>query len=160
MTTLTAADIMARTESTFSPETDVYEALQSLLSQKLTGAPVVDADGGLLGMLTERDCLRVLVRGALDGVAGGPVHDHMTSPAVSIGPTTSVYEIVHLFLTRPYRKLPVVDEAGRVIGQVSRRDTLIALDSLRDQRLYGVGDVEAPDGDGVDSAMRIARGQR
>ena len=41
----------------------------------------------------------------------------MNTPAESIGPTAGLYDIVHIFLTRAYRKLPVVDDAGRVIGQ-------------------------------------------
>ena len=58
--------------------------------------------------------------------------DDMTSPAESITPTTSLYDVAHVFLTRSYRKLPVVDRDGRVIGQVSRRDILVAIESARD----------------------------
>ena len=161
MTHLTAADIMDRSEATLSPDLDIYLALTQLLKSKLTGAPVVDEKGVLLGMLTERDCLKVLVAGALDGLPGGTVNDYMSSPAESIRLTASLYDIVHLFLTRPYQKLPVVDDDGRVIGQVSRRDALVALESFRDNpRLYGTADEPPPDGSGVDSAMRIARGRK
>ena len=161
MTHLTAADIMARSEATLSPDLDIYRALDQLLKSKLTGAPVVDGNGVLLGMLTERDCLKVLVGGALDGLPGGNVNDYMSTPAESIKPTASLYDIVHLFLTRHYRKLPVVDNNDRVVGQVSRRDALLALKSFRDNpRLYGTADKRPPDGSGVDSAMKIARGRK
>ena len=123
---ITASDIMARSETTLPPGMDIYDALRRLLGSRLTGAPVVDGDGVLLGMLTERDCLKVVVAGALDGWPGGKVSDYMSSPARSIAPDATLYDIVHLFLTRPYRKLPVVDGRGRVIGQVSRRDALVA----------------------------------
>jgi hypothetical protein len=54
----------------------------------------------------------------------------------------------------------VVDESGAVVGQVSRRDTLIALESVKDNpRLYGTGDA-LPQGTGVDSAMRSARARK
>ena len=161
MAQITAVNIMARSEVTFSPDLDIYLALHQLLKSKLTGAPVVDDNGVLLGMLTERDCLKALVGGAMDGLPGGNVSDYMSAPAESIRPTARLYDIVHLFLTRAYRKLPVVDDEGRVIGQVSRRDTLKALESIRDDpRLYGTKDSPPPDGSGVDSAMKIARGQR
>ena len=112
-------------------------------------------------MLTERDCLKVIVGGALDGLPAGKVSDYMSAPAESVSPTATLYDIVHLFLTKAYRKLPVVDGDGRVIGQVSRRDTLVAFESSRDDlRLYGVREQRPPDGSGVDSAMRIARGQK
>ena len=71
MANLTAADIMARSEATLSPDMDIYRAMKQLLKSRLTGAPVVDDDGMLLGMLTERDCLKVLVAGELDGLPGG-----------------------------------------------------------------------------------------
>ena len=161
MTSLTAANIMARSEATLSPDLDIYQAVKKLLKSQLTGAPVVDEAGVLLGMLTERDCLRVLVGGELDGLPGGKVSDYMSTPAESIGPRASLYDIVHMFLTRPYRKLPVVDDDGRVIGQVSRRDTLIAFETSRDSpRLYGTKDVRPPNEPGVDTAMKIARGQK
>ena len=130
---LTAADIMVRSEATLEPESDIYDALARLLKSRLTGAPVVDDDGTLLGMLTERDCLKVMVDGALDGLPRAKVSDYMTSPAESITPTASLYDVAQIFLTRSYRKLPVVDRDGRVIGQVSRRDILVAIESARDK---------------------------
>jgi len=161
MDSLTAADIMARSEATLDPETDIYRALKRLLKSRLTGAPVVDGDGKLLGMLTERDCLKVLVGGALDGLPTGKVSDYMTTPAQSITPAASLFDIAHIFLTRSYRKLPVVDPRGRVVGQVSRRDMLVAIASARDNpRLYGVKDERPTDDMGVDSAMRLARSRR
>ena len=161
MDSRTAADIMARSEATLDPETDIYDALARLLKSRLTGAPVVDDEGKLLGMLTERDCLKVLVGGALDGLPTGKVSDYMTASAQSISPTATLFDIAHIFLTRSYRKLPVVDEAGRVIGQVSRRDMLVAIESSRDNlRLYGVKDSRPTDDMGVDSAMRLARSRR
>ena len=161
MPSLTAGDIMARSEATFSPDADIYDAIQQLLKDKLTGAPVVDEHGALVGMLTERECLKVLVGGALDGLPSGQVKDYMICPCQSVEPKASIYDIVHRFLTGDFRKLPVVDGQGHVVGQVSRRDALVALASPRDNaRLYGTGDVQTPDGSGVDSAMRIARGRR
>ena len=155
---LTASNIMARSEVTLPPDMDIYDAIRRLLRGKLTGVPVVDGDGVLLGMLTERDCLKVVVAGALDGWPGGKVSDYMSRPAKSVGPQATLSDLVHLFLTRPYRKLPVVDESGHVIGQVSRRDALTAFESARDNpRLFGSREEPAADGSGVDSAMRLAR---
>ena len=158
---ITASDIMARSETTLPPDLDIYDALRRLLKNKLTGAPVVGEDGSLLGMLTERDCLKVVVAGALDGWPGGKVSDYMSSPARSIAPEATLYDVVHLFLTRPYRKLPVVDSRGHVIGQVSRRDALVAFESARDNpRLFGERSQPMQEGEGVDSAMRRARARK
>ena len=161
MQRVTAADFMTRSEMTLSPELDIYEALRRLIKRKLTGAPVVDQAGVLIGMLTEKDCLKVLISGAMDGVPGGRVSDYMSAPVESIPPSAALYDVVQLFLTRSFRKLPVVDTEGRVIGQVSRRDALIAIESIADNSyLYGTADRRPTDDGGVDSAMKIARGQK
>ena len=81
MDSFSAAEIMARSQATLDPESDIYDALKRLLKSRQTGAPVVDGDGILLGMLTERDCLKVLVGGALDGLPTGKVSDYMTAPS-------------------------------------------------------------------------------
>ena len=160
MDNLTAKDIMARSEATLSPDQDIYAAMKQLLRSRLMGAPVVDSDRRVIGMLTERDCLKVLVRGEMDGLPGGTVRDYMTSPAESIRPSTSLIDIVHLFLNRSFRKVPVVDENGVVVGQVSRRDALVALDSHTENPHRHDDGAPPPDGDGVDSAMRTARSRR
>ncbi len=157
----TATDIMARSELTLSPETDIYRVIQLLLKHRLSGAPVVDAEGRLVGILTEKDCLQVLAGEAFDGLPEGHVQDYMTRDVDTLTPTASLYDIVDRFLGKAYRKLPVVDDQGRVIGQVSRRDTLRAMESIRDNSyLYGSKDEHPPEGGGVDSAMRMARSRR
>ena len=127
----TATDIMARSEMTLSPETNIYRALQLLLKHRLSGAPVVDAEGRLVGILTEKDCLKVLLGEAFDGLPESRVQDYMTRNVDTVAPTSSLSDIVGRFLGKRYRKLPVVDNQGRVIGQVSRRDTLRAVESIR-----------------------------
>ncbi len=157
----TAADIMARSVVTLSPGMDIYGAMQLLLKKKISGAPVVDPEGRLVGVLSEKDCLKVLAGGALDGLPEGKVSDYMTRSVESITPTTSIYDIVHGFLQAHFRRLPVVDQTGRVVGQISRRDVLVAIESIRDNSyLYGTEDKSPPkEGMGVDSAMRRARGR-
>ena len=158
MTTYTACQIMSRSEPTLSPDLDIYDALDLLIGRALTGAAVVDDAGHLLGMLTEKDCLKIVVAGALDGIPSGRVKDHMTSPAESVPMTATLYTIVHLFLTRTFRKLPVVDRDGRVMGQVSRRDVLRFIRSIRQNtRLYGARPPLSFENPGVDSAMLFAR---
>ena len=156
-----AADIMTRSIVTLAPAMDIYGAMQCLLKKKISGAPVVDADGRLVGVLSEKDCLKVLAGEALDGLPEGKVSDYMTRSVESITPTTSIYDVVHNFLHLHVRRLPVVDQAGRVVGQVSRRDVLAAIESIRDNSyLYGTQERYLPkEGMGVDSAMRRARGR-
>ncbi len=160
MPSQTAADIMTRSLVTLSPEDGIYQAIKVLLRRKISGAPVVDASGRLVGILSEKDCLRVLVGAALDGLPDGQVRNFMTAPVEAIRPDASLYDITHRFITRSYRRLPVVDDEGRVVGQVSRRDALSAIEAIRDDpRLYGTAEQRPTDSTGVDSAMRRFRGR-
>ena len=155
----TAADIMDRSELTLQDRDSIEIAMNRLLKAGLAGAAVLDDAGLLCGMFTDKDCLGALVSEAVDGAPGGRVRDYMTSPAESVKPNTILLDIVHLFLKRPYRKLPVVDSEGRVLGQVSRRDILRAIASVGDNSyLYGVEDRRPSESTGVDTAMRHARG--
>ena len=156
----TAADIMAKSVVTLSPETDVYSAMRTLLKKKISGAPVVDQDGNVVGVLSEKDCLKVVTAEAYDGFPKGAVGNYMTRKIDTIAPSTSIYDIVNRFLQGHFRRLPVVDETGRLVGQVSRRDVLAAIESIRDNSyLYGTEDKHLPSDEsmGVDSAMRRAR---
>ena len=156
----TAADIMDRSELTLTQELDIGTAMRKMLRAKLAGAPVVDSEGRLRGMLTEKDCLKALVGQAIDGAPGGSVREFMTTSVDSVTPATQLLDITHLFLKRPFRKLPVVDSDGRVIGQVSRRDILVAIDSAKDNAfLYGTEDHRPGETGGVHSAMQRARGK-
>jgi Mg/Co/Ni transporter MgtE len=85
----------------------------------------------------------------------------MTRGPHAIPPDAGLVDIVGRFLSSSYRRLPVVDPEGRLLGQVSRRDALAAVEAMRDNSyLYGSRDQHPPqedDAGGVASAMRRAR---
>ena len=154
-------EFMTSTVVTLSPESDVQTAGRTLLKHRISGAPVVDAEGRLLGVLSEKDCLRALVRSAFEGWPASRVEDSMTRDVDTISPSATLYDVVQLFAAHSYRRLPVVDDERRVVGQVSRRDALIAIESIRDNSfLYGSEESRPPETPGVDSAMRVARGKK
>ena len=160
MKTRIAAELMDRSELTLTQEIDVGSAMHSMLRAKLAGAPVLDADGRLCGMLTEKDCLRALVRQAVEGAPRASIRDYMTTPVEVVTPETQLLDIVQIFLTHPFRKLPVVDDERRVVGQVSRRDILRVIDSAKDNPfLYGSQPQGLRDVEGVHSAMERALGK-
>jgi CBS domain-containing protein len=161
MNARSAADIMDRSEPSLTPELDIGTAMHRMLSARLNGVPVVDAEGRLCGMLTEKDCLRALVRQAVDGASAASVRDYMTTSVDSVTPETQLLDIVYLFLTHSYRKVPVIDADGRLQGQVSRRDILRAIDSAKDNPfLYGGAKPQSPgETGGVHSAMQRALGK-
>lgn len=160
MKILTATDIMDRSEMMLTEDLDIGTAMRKMLRARLNSAPVIDADGRLSGMLAERDCLAALVRTAVDGAPTATVRDSMTSSVHCVSPTTQLLDIAQIFLTEPFRKIPVVDADGRVLGQVSHRDILRAIDSAKDNPfLYGTKRESPRDTGGVHSAMQRALGR-
>ena len=159
----TAADIMSPLVVTLTPEEDIYSAMRTLLKKRLSGAPVIDREGSLVGMLSEKDCLRILTAEAFDGLPQGTVAGYMSSPVETLTMETSIYDIVTRFLDRAFRRMPVLDDGGHVVGLVTRRDLLAAIESMRDNSyLYGTEDqhLSLEESAGVDSAMRRARRQK
>ena len=156
-----AEDLMTREVVTFTPETDLYEAMSVLLSKQYSGASVVDSAGILVGVLSEKDCLRVIAGEVVERLPEGRVGDYMSRDPVTVSPSTSLYDIVAIFLSRQVRRLPVVGPDDRLVGQISRRDVLRAIESIRTHYLYPkqehVLDTENDGPGGVSSAMALAR---
>jgi CBS domain-containing protein len=129
----TARDIMATKLVTLSPETSIFDAITMLLKNKFSGAPVVEKDGTLCGVLSEKDCMRVLAGGSYDHRDGEElisVAAFMSRHLITIKLDDGIYHIVDTFDKHNVRRLPVV-ENGRLVGQVSRRDVLRAHAVLR-----------------------------
>lgn len=121
-------DYMTTNLVTFSAQTDIFEAIDKLLKYSISGAPVVDEAGHIIGMFSESDCLRsALQAGYYEGQAGGGViGEYMSVQLDTISPEDNIIEVAQLFIAKHRRRLPVVEE-GRLIGQVSRRDLLRAM---------------------------------
>ena len=72
-------DYMTRNLVTFRPEMNLFTAINRLLEHRISGAPVVDGQGHLVGLLSEGDCLRGILSGAYYESAGGDVSAYMTT---------------------------------------------------------------------------------
>ncbi len=131
MTQLTARDFMTKRLVTLRPEMDVILAVQRLLKNRISGAPVVDADGKYLGVFSEKCAMQVLLDAAYEQLPSNQVRLFMDTDAQTIEPDTQLLSIAQVFLLTSYRRLPVL-EGGRLVGQVSRRDVMRAsLDLLK-----------------------------
>jgi CBS domain-containing protein len=129
---LTARELMATNLLVFRPEQPILEAIEQLIKKQVSGAPVVDDEGVLVGVLSELDCLRMLASDEFyleQHEEGASVRQFMTSGGRTIPPDLGIYAISHYFLTSPIRRLPVV-EHGKLIGQVSRRDVLRGMEEM------------------------------
>jgi CBS domain-containing protein len=122
----TAHDYMVSNLVTVHPDTDAHYAIGLLLRHKISGMPVVDDDGTLVGILSERDCLKTLVNANYHNLPTALVRDLMSTDLTTIHADTDILQVAKMFVEGRYRRLPVV-EAGRLVGQISRRDVLRAV---------------------------------
>ena len=119
-------DYMNKDSLTLDPEMDVLRAAQLLLKFDISGAPVLDKHGRLVGMLTERDCMQVALQGFYHGEPGGLVKKHMSHEPQFVSPDQSVLTVAEMFIQGRFQRFPVVDN-GRLVGVIARRDVVRAL---------------------------------
>jgi CBS domain-containing protein len=114
---------MDTTVPTLAPHTTLLDAVDFLLKKRVTGAPVVDPQGRLVGMITEKDLLRIVAHAPEPQNVAGRVEDFMTRDVQTISPDMDVYYVAGLFLNVSFRRFPVV-ENGRLVGAITRFDIL------------------------------------
>lgn len=113
---------------------DILFALCRLIDEGVTGAPVIDGEGRVVGMLSEYECLRLLAEGSGGDMARGQVRDFMTTTFTAVQPTMDVYYVAGMFLNEPTRRRFAVMDGQRLVGVVTRKDILRAVRSgLRDR---------------------------
>ena len=124
-----ARDYISRHLITLTPDMEVMHAIGILVERQISGAPVLDHTGNLIGMLSEKDCMRVALSAGYYGEWGGRVAEYMRAPVATIDAEMPIIEVAQLFAEREYRRYPVLEDA-RLVGQISRSDVLRALQQL------------------------------
>jgi CBS domain-containing protein len=119
-------DYMTPDPITFTADMDVMSAVHQLVKNRIASAPVMDAQGRLIGMLSERDCLSIAFIASHDTCVAGPVGQFMSARVATVTPDTSLTHVCTLFTNASHRRYPVV-ENGKLIGVISRRDALRAI---------------------------------
>ncbi len=135
-------DVMTRDVVTVTKDADIHE-VASLLSEKaISGMPVVDEQQVVIGVITEADVISMsgvrkghTVREIIGHLLGKPVPeggkgtvgDFMSVPPVTVRPESSLRDAAALLDKRRIKRLPVVDETGRLLGIISRADIVKAV---------------------------------
>jgi CBS domain-containing protein len=123
-------DFMVPKPVIFSPDTELLEAAKVLVARRISGAPVVDRKGTLIGVLTERDLLEAALQAIYHDERGGRVGDYMTKEVQVVGVDDALLDVAARFTEGKYRRFPVIED-NRVVGLVTRRDVLrVVLDSV------------------------------
>lgn len=114
---------------TFTPDMDVLKAIHQLIEKSLSGAPVVDKIGNLVGILSEQDCLKIALTASYYAESAGRVAEYMQPIVKTVDSDASIVEVATMFLKDGYRRYPVLKD-NRLVGLISRRDVLKALEIL------------------------------
>jgi CBS domain-containing protein len=153
-----ARQIMTTPVLTVLPDTTVREAATMLLEHRITAAPVLDAGGELIGIVSEGDLVvdrfshdpRSQLRPVRDEPPGPQtVGEVMTTPVIALGPSADAADLAQTMLGSNVRSIPIV-EGATVIGIVSRRDLLRTLvrddDAIRAEVVDRITDYRGPAG--------------
>ena len=124
------ADLMDSQLPTIRPETRIKEAIDLLVNEKLIGVLVVDADGALQGIFSEKDCLRVIINHSFHQLPDDTVESYMHRALVTVESKADILTVAQTFLANNFRRLPVVDD-GRLVGQITRRDIVRGMSKYR-----------------------------
>ncbi len=138
-------EIMVKDVTSISPETGCSEVLDLLEKMQISGLPVIDEFGKLVGMFTEKDVLSYMLPSYIEKVGRfiyeeNPkstkkkfmelskikVRQLMRKDVVTTTEETTVCEVARVMLTQKARRIPVVDKSGKVVGIVARCDILKA----------------------------------
>ena len=126
----TVADFMDKTFNTVMPETRVQDAMKIMLDKQLIGVLVVDDERNLVGVFSEKDCLKVLLQSGFHRMPDDRVKDYMHPIEMTVESRTDILSIAQTFLQKPFRRLAVVDD-GKLVGQITRRDIVRGMRKYR-----------------------------
>ncbi len=118
----TAKEIMTSDIVTIEPGRTIGDAVEVLLQNRISGLPVTEADGTLVGIISEFALLSITYDSE---TRHDRVSDHMTTQVISVEEDASLTKIADTFILQRVRRLPVVHD-GKLAGMISRRDVLRA----------------------------------
>jgi len=132
LASLKVKDYMSVNTVTFNPDMDILGAVKKLLEARISGAPVLDQHSNIIGFLSEKDCMKVVLdSGYYQGTAAGKVSEFMTQGIDVIDVDAPIIEVAEQFLKGSYKRFPVVKE-NRLVGTITRSHILRALEFLSD----------------------------
>jgi predicted transcriptional regulator len=128
----TASDYMITNVITFKADQEITDVTETIIKRKISGAPVVNNEGEIIGIITEKDCLRVIYDEKYHNLFPnqGKVTNYMSKKVVTVDYNIKINELASLFMKSNFRRYPVL-ENGKMVGVISRRDVLKACKKIK-----------------------------
>ena len=128
----TASDYMTTNVITFKADQEIMDVTEKIIQKKISGAPVVNDNGEIIGVITEKDCLRVIYDEKYHNLFPnkGKVTNYMSKEVVTVNHNIKINELASLFMKSNFRRYPVLRN-GKMVGVISRRDVLKACKKIK-----------------------------
>lgn len=126
------SEYMTKDLITFKKDTDISEVIDSLLKHRISGAPVLNDRGEVEGLIDDKDCLNVIFGNVYNRVPSEPdtVSRYMSNIMKTISVNDNILDVAYVFSSSPYKRLLVMDDDKKLVGQISRRDILRAIKEM------------------------------
>ena len=124
---LSAKDIMTTQVICIHKDTPIYEAVDLMVTNSITGIPVIENDSMLVGILSEQDVLRLFQ--TYEKEKDKTVSEFMTQPAIHFEEDECIGDICSCMMQNSIRRVPITSN-GKVVGVISRSDILRQIVSL------------------------------
>jgi CBS domain-containing protein len=115
-----AKTIMTTNVISVKRQTEIYEAIRTLVEKNITGLPVINDDMSIAGIITEKDVLKLLYD--VDSKAN-KVEDFMTKGVVSFNEDDNLIDITECLIKNSFRRVPITED-GVLVGLISRSDII------------------------------------
>ena len=133
-TPLSVRDYMTRDLITFKPDQAVEEVIGLLIKHRISGGPVVDEEGQLVGVISEGDCIKHISESRYFNMPleDSKVSSRMIRDVETIDGNMNIFDAAKQFLNARRRRFPILED-GRLVGQISQKDILKATVQLKSQ---------------------------
>jgi len=128
------SDYMTRNLITFREDQTVLEVMEKLIKHRISGAPVVNENFELVGIISEGDCIKQISESRYynQPMNNVTVEQHMVKDVETINGDLNVFDAAQKFVKSKRRRFPIV-ENGKLVGQISQKDVLKAALKLKGQ---------------------------
>ncbi|MBL4905708.1 MAG: CBS domain-containing protein [Flavobacteriaceae bacterium] len=126
---LLVSDYMTRKLITFKPKDSIDHVIHTLIAHRISGAPVVNEDNELIGVISEGDCLKQISESRYYNMPIDQelvVENAMAKEVNTIDGNMNIFDAINMFLEFKRRRFPIVED-GKLVGQISQKDVMKAV---------------------------------